>query len=117
MRISNFIRLGQNELNVYENDNPLLFNQELQIYESAEPIGTESFSRSDQIENFTNLEPRIALAYALMTTPLSRLAITDWHNIYTYYQIPTLLLRWMYGHLVADTSNHKLLNQYAFGFF
>ncbi len=49
LRFSSFLRLGQDELNVYENDNPLVFNPELKIYEKAESIGTESFKRSKVI--------------------------------------------------------------------
>ncbi|MDX1774827.1 TonB-dependent receptor [Oceanihabitans sediminis] len=65
LRYSSFLRLGQKELNIYENDNPIIFNEELQIYEKANPIGTESFSKSKAIKTFGNLEPRLALAYQL----------------------------------------------------
>ncbi|RBP32672.1 TonB-dependent receptor-like protein [Oceanihabitans sediminis] len=65
LRYSSFLRLGQKELNIYENNNPIIFNEELQIYEKANPIGTESFSKSKAIKTFGNLEPRLALAYQL----------------------------------------------------
>jgi hypothetical protein len=32
-----FYRLGQSTVNIYENDNPVLFNSDLQIYEKATP--------------------------------------------------------------------------------
>ncbi len=65
LRVSTFNRLGQSELNVYQNDNPIIYNEGLDIYQKANPIGTESFSRSKTIKSFANLEPRLALAYQL----------------------------------------------------
>src|SRR5690606_17831566 len=64
LRISSFIGLGQDRLNVYKNDNPVLFNQAFQIYEKAKPIGEENYRRSDHLSTFINLEPRISLAFS-----------------------------------------------------
>src|SRR5690606_25825535 len=47
LRLSSFQRLGQSELNIYENDLPVSFNEELQIYEKAQPVGIDTFERSD----------------------------------------------------------------------
>lgn len=65
IRLSSFNRLGQNELQLYANDNPILFNEALQIYEKAVPIDTVSYKRGATIRSFANLEPRFALAYQL----------------------------------------------------
>lgn len=65
LRLSTFNRLGQDELNTYDEDGPLLFNEELQIYESATPTGTVSSSRSESLSTFANLEPRLAVSYSL----------------------------------------------------
>lgn len=65
LRYSSFLRLGQDELNMYTNDQAVIYNQDLQIYQKAVPIGAESYKRSDVIESFGNLEPRLALAYEL----------------------------------------------------
>ena len=50
-RLSSFLRLGQDELNVYENDQAVGFNSDLQLYEKIDPIGTESEQprKSDQV--------------------------------------------------------------------
>ncbi len=117
LRLSNFIRLGQDELNVYENDNPLLFNEELQIYESAEPIGTESFSRSDQIETFTNLEPRVALAYAFndnTSIKASYNRMAQYLHLLSNTNSPTPLDVWTPS---GKYIKPQLLNQYALGYF
>ncbi|MBQ0734029.1 TonB-dependent receptor [Aquimarina celericrescens] len=117
LRLSNFIRLGQDELNIYENDNPLLFNEELQIYESAEPIGTETFSRSDQIETFTNLEPRVALAYAFndnTSVKASYNRMAQYLHLLSNTNSPTPLDVWTPS---GKYIKPQLLNQYALGYF
>ena len=65
LRVSTFNRLGQAALNIYANDNPIIYNSALNIYQKGDPIGTESFSRSTTIKSFANLEPRFAMAYQL----------------------------------------------------
>ena len=64
-RLSSFLRLGQYELNVYENDKAVEYNSDLQIYEKIDPIGTESSSQGKVIKSFLNFEPRLALSYQL----------------------------------------------------
>ena len=117
LRLSNFIRLGQDELNVYENDNPLLFNEELQIYEAAEPIGTEGFSRSDQIETFTNLEPRLALAYAFndnTSVKASYNRMAQYLHLLSNTSSPTPLDVWTPSGKYIEP---QILDQYAVGYF
>ena len=65
LRFSNFLRLGQDELNNYSNNNPLIYNQQFQKYESAEAIGIETFKRSDVLASFNNFEPRVSFSYLL----------------------------------------------------
>lgn len=65
LRLTSFHRLGQDSINIYEDNQPLLFNQEQGIYVPAEPIGTVSSSRSETLESFVNLEPRLSVAYSL----------------------------------------------------
>ncbi len=65
MRLSTFLRLGQDELNQYQNDQPVVFDETFGIYEEAEPIGVTRISRNKIQRSFFNLEPRISLAYSL----------------------------------------------------
>ncbi len=65
LRFSTFNRLGQDEFYLYENDNPILFNNDLKIYEKATPIDTVTISREETIKSFSNLEPRLSVAYQL----------------------------------------------------
>ena len=65
LRLSTFNRLGQSEVFLYENNNPLLYNEALEIYEKARPIDTISFDRNETIKSFTHLEPRLGISYLL----------------------------------------------------
>lgn len=65
LRFSTFNRLGQTGFLEYENDNPILFNENLNIYEKATPLDTLSISRGKTIASFANLEPRFSIAYEL----------------------------------------------------
>jgi hypothetical protein len=117
VRLSSFLRLGQDELNVYENENPVLFNEELQIYEKADPIGTDTFDRSDVIESFFNLEPRFALAYQLnqsSSVKASYNRMAQYLHLLSNTSSPTPLDVW------APSGSYiepQLLDQVALGYF
>ena len=63
LRYSMFYRLGNSEVNLYANNNPVIFNQQLQIYEKATPIGSQFFGKNKVIQNFNYFEPRFAASY------------------------------------------------------
>lgn len=65
LRYSMFYRLGQSTVNIYENDNPVIFNSDLQIYEKATPIGTKFYDRNKVMQSYDYLEPRFSLAYQI----------------------------------------------------
>lgn len=117
LRLSSFLRLGQDALNIYQNDHAVDFNTELQIYEKADPLETASYNRSKIIESFVNLEPRFAIAFKL----------SDHESIKASYNKMS-----QYLHLLSNTNSPnpldvwtpsgkyiepQLLNQYALGFF
>ncbi|TXG35080.1 TonB-dependent receptor [Seonamhaeicola maritimus] len=117
LRLSSFLRLGQDELNVYNNDEAVTFNDELQIYEKANPISTETFKKSDVIENFFNFEPRFSMAYQLNSNTSVK---ASYNKMYQYLHLlsntnaPTPLDIWTpSGKYVKPQSLH----QYAVGYF
>ncbi|WP_282135451.1 TonB-dependent receptor [Seonamhaeicola maritimus] len=117
LRLSSFLRLGQDELNVYDNDEAVTFNDELQIYEKANPISTETFNKSDVIENFFNFEPRFSMAYQLNSNTSVK---ASYNKMYQYLHLlsntnaPTPLDIWTpSGKYVKPQSLH----QYAVGYF
>lgn len=65
LRYSLFYNVGTSTVNLYEDDNPVLFNSQFQIYEKAAPIGTKYYSKNEVIKNFNYLEPRLSVDYQL----------------------------------------------------
>lgn len=65
LRYSLFYNVGTYTENLYENNNPVLFNSEFQIYEKATPIGTKVYNKNEVIKSFNNLEPRLTVNYQL----------------------------------------------------
>ncbi len=117
LRFSSFLRLGQDELNVYENNEAVVFNQDLQIYEKANPTGTESFNRSDVIESFYNFEPRFSMSYQLNQNTALKASynrMSQYLHLLSNTTSPTPLDVW------APSGNFikpQLLDQFAIGYF
>lgn len=65
IRYSNFQRLGEEERFTYANDQPVVYNKELQVYEEAKPTGSVKYAGNKTITSFDNLEPRFAIAYSI----------------------------------------------------
>ncbi|WP_298498005.1 TonB-dependent receptor [uncultured Algibacter sp.] len=117
LRLSSFHRLGQDELNLYNDDQAVLFNEDFQIYEKADPVGTESFKRSDVIESFYNLEPRASLAYQLNTKSSVKLSynrMAQYLHLLSNTSSPTPLDIWTPS---GKYIKPQLLDQYAIGYF
>ncbi|HEY4618908.1 MAG TPA: TonB-dependent receptor [Flavobacterium sp.] len=64
-RYSLFYRLGKSTVNNYEDNNPVTFNADLQIYEKATPISTRFYDKNKTIKSYNNLEPRFSIAYKI----------------------------------------------------
>ncbi|MEL6810998.1 MAG: TonB-dependent receptor [Bacteroidota bacterium] len=117
LRLSHFIRFGQDELNVYRDNNPVEFDPFLLIYEEAEPINTIESSRSDQLASFTNLEPRISASYSFnedMSIKGSYTRLSQYLHLLSNTSSPTPLDVWTPSGPFVEP---QLLDQYAFGFF
>ena len=65
LRFSTFSRLGGQSLANYANDLPVVYNDEIGIYEEGEEIGTTDYKKSESIKTFANFEPRLGLSYQL----------------------------------------------------
>lgn len=65
LRYSLFYRLGESTINLYENNNPVVFNSDLQIYEKGTPIATQFYGKNKVIKSYDNLEPRFSASYQL----------------------------------------------------
>lgn len=65
LRLSDFNRLGGQTLKKYENNLPVVYNKDLEIYERGEEVGVTNYKKGSTIASFTNLEPRASIAYQL----------------------------------------------------
>ncbi|MGB1232307.1 MAG: TonB-dependent receptor [Winogradskyella sp.] len=116
-RLSTFHRLGQNELNLYQDNNPVIFNEALGVYEKAEPIGTETFNKSDVIASFANIEPRLAIAYQLnqvSSLKASYNRMSQYLHLLSNTASPTPLDVWTPS---GKYVKPQLLDQIAIGYF
>ena len=117
VRFSSFLRLGQDQLNTYNNNQAVVFNDDFQIYEQAEPIGIETYKRSDVITSFSNFEPRFSLAYQLnefSSVKVSYNRLSQYLHLLSNTSSPTPLDIWTPS---GKYVKPQLLDQYAIGYF
>lgn len=116
LRFSNFLRLGQEELNLYENEQPVIYNQRFGIYEKAEPIGIKELSHSQVERSFWNPEPRVAVAYTFSEDQAIKLSynrMTQYLHLITNTSSPTPLDVWAPSGRYIEP---QLLDQLAAGY-
>ena len=117
VRFSNFTRLGQDEINVYANNEPVIYNSQFKKYESAEAIGTESYKRKDQLATFSNFEPRVSLSYILSDAASFKMSynrMAQYLHLLSNTASPTPLDVWApSGRFIKP----QLLDQFALGYF
>ena len=63
LRFNQFIRLKQTGLKTYLNNNPVIYDSVLEIYNGAEPLANNFNSKNNIFKIFNNLEPRFNLSY------------------------------------------------------
>ena len=117
VRASMFNRLGQDELFVYQNNQPVVFDPFQLVYQQATPIDTINPGRSTNLKTFVNFEPRVSAAYI----------INDDNSVKASYNRMA-----QYLHLLSNTSSPtpldvwtpsgpfvepQILDQYAVGYF
>ncbi|MDN3642662.1 TonB-dependent receptor [Lutimonas halocynthiae] len=117
LRYSDFARLGGQAIVNYENDQPVVYNEVLGIYERGTPVGATDYEKGDVINSFGNLEPRLAFSYQLNESSSVKAG---------YSRVA------QYIHLISNTTSvtpldvwapsgpyiePQLSNQYAVGYF
>ena len=116
-RISSFLRLGQKELNTYDNNEAVSYNPDLQIYESTEPNGSISTSTARIEKSFLNFEPRFSAAYLLnddSSLKISYNRMSQYLHLISNTTAPSPLDVW------APSGKYiqpQLLDQVALGYF
>ncbi|OXA76604.1 Outer membrane receptor proteins, mostly Fe transport [Flavobacterium aquidurense] len=117
LRYSLFYRLGESTVNLYENNNAVVFNSDLQIYEKGTPIDTKYYGKNKVIKSYNNLEPRFSASYQLNDDQAIK---ASYNRMAQYLQLisntssPTPLDVWM----PSDTYiKPQIANQVALGYF
>ncbi len=117
LRYSMFYRLGESTVNYYQNDQPVIFNTEQQIYEKATPISTRFFDKNQVIQSYNTLEPRFAASYQLdenQSFKISYNRMAQYLQLVSNTSSPTPLDVWM------PSDNYikpQIADQVALGYF
>ncbi|MQP53565.1 MULTISPECIES: TonB-dependent receptor [unclassified Flavobacterium] len=117
LRYSKFYRLGDEEINLYANNQAVVYNEDFQIYEKATPIGSEYFGKNKTIAQFGNLEPRVSIAYTLNESSSIKASynrMSQYLHLISNTQSPTPLDVWAPS---DDYLKPQILDQVAFGYF
>ncbi len=117
LRTSHFNRLGQDEIFLYEDDSPVLFDAAQLVYREATPIDTINPGRSSNLAAFTNFEPRISMAYTLNdknSIKASYTRLSQYLHLLSNTSSPTPLDVWTPS---GPFIKPQLLDQYALGYF
>nr|WP_324721317.1 TonB-dependent receptor [Salinimicrobium sp. HB62] len=116
IRYSSFLRMGQEELNLYSEE-PVIYNQRFGIYEKADPVAVKNLDKSQIERSFGNLEPRFALAYAFnddQSVKLSYNRMTQYLHLITNTSSPTPLDVWAPSGTYIEPQK---LDQVAIGYY
>ncbi len=117
IRYSNFLRLGQESLNIYSEEGPVTYEERFGIYQKSDPIGTKSLSNQEVERSFGNIEPRLSLAYVIkddQSVKLSYNRMTQYLHLITNTSSPTPLDVWApSGRYIEPQS----LDQVAAGYY
>ncbi|WP_240032175.1 TonB-dependent receptor [Psychroflexus aestuariivivens] len=65
LRVNAFSRMQDKTIDIYENDQPLLYDENRDIYVEASPIETIDGDESEIEKTYFNLEPRLGVSYIL----------------------------------------------------
>ncbi|WP_281631737.1 TonB-dependent receptor [Flavobacterium luteolum] len=117
LRYSLFYRLGASTINYYDNNQAVVFNNDMQIYEKGTPTSTKYFSQNKVIQSYDNFEPRFSLSYQLnedQSIKASYNRMAQYLQLISNTSSPTPLDVWM------PSDNYikpQLADQVALGYF
>jgi outer membrane receptor protein involved in Fe transport len=117
LRYSTFYRLGRQNVNVYANNQAVVFNSVLGIYEKATPIGVKTYGDNETIARFNNFEPRAAVSFAFndnQSVKVSYNRMAQYLHLISNTQSPTPLDLWTPS---DNFLKPQILDQVAIGYF
>lgn len=117
IRFSAFYRVGASTINYYENNQPVLYDEELKIYEKATPTSTKYFGSNEKIADYSYFEPRLTISYEIdkdQSVKLGYNRMVQYMQLVSNTASPTPLDVW------TPSDNYikpQLADQVAVGFF
>ncbi len=116
LRFNQFLRLRQQGLQSYINDNPLDFDENLKIYNPANPLIYSFDNNSSVFKTFNNVEPRINISYSFKNQSLkaSYNRLNQYLHLISNTSSPTPLDIWVPS---GPYLKPQKLDQFALGFY
>ncbi|MDC8002678.1 TonB-dependent receptor [Aureisphaera galaxeae] len=117
LRYSAFSRMGGQNIANYVDGRPVVYNENLGIYEEGEIVDETFYEKSESIKNFGNLEPRLGLAYQLNNNASVKASYTrsaQYLHLLSNTSSVTPLDVWTPSGPYADP---QLSNQYSVGYY
>ena len=116
LRFNQFLRLRQQGLQSYINDDPLDFDENLKIYNPANPLIYSFDNNSSVFKTFNNVEPRINISYSFKDQSLkaSYNRLNQYLHLISNTSSPTPLDIWAPS---GPYLKPQKLDQFALGFY
>ncbi|KOP39129.1 TonB-dependent receptor [Flavobacterium sp. WLB] len=117
LRYSLFYRLGSSTINYYDNNSPVVFNSDTEVYEKGIPTSTKYFGKNKVIQDYNNFEPRLSISYQLnddQSIKASYNRMAQYLQLISNTSSPTPLDVWM------PSDNYikpQIADQVALGYF
>ena len=116
IRINQFLRLRQNGLQKYIDNNPLFYDIDLGIYDPAKPLANNFDNNSSVFKTYNNIEPRINISYSFNNQSIkaSYNRLNQYLHLISNTSSPTPLDIWVPS---GPYIKPQKLDQFAFGYF
>ena len=116
IRFNQFLRLRQNGLQQYANDDPLYYDNDLKIYDPATPLAGNFDNNSSVFKTYNNIEPRINISYSFNNQSIkaSYNRLNQYLHLISNTSSPTPLDIWVPS---GPYIKPQKLDQYALGYY
>ena len=116
IRLNQFLRLRQNGLQHYANDDPLYYDNDLKIYDPATPLAGNFDNNSSVFKTYNNIEPRINISYSFNNQSIkaSYNRLNQYLHLISNTSSPTPLDIWVPS---GPYIKPQKLDQYALGYY
>ena len=116
IRLNQFLRLRQNGLQQYANDDPLHYDNDLKIYDPATPLAENFDNNSSVLKTYNNIEPRINISYSFNNQSIkaSYNRLNQYLHLISNTSSPTPLDIWVPS---GPYIKPQKLDQYALGYY